>query len=207
MEPVVAADPDVVGLAGVFARAFVGDPMVAWRRPHSTVEESVDHYQGVLDEYVALGVLWRIPGVGAAAAWLSPADSSRLRDSRTARRRTSTADDDMSSAPEHPVRAWLDSHLPVDPVLFLDLLAVAPEAQGAGWGGLLVGHGLGRARGMGLTAFLETSNERNLAFYESYGFQVVDHGCAPGGGPTVWFLQTRAPNRQRPQPLHPRNAT
>ena len=90
MEPVVTAVTDVAGLADVFARAFVGDPMAAWRRPYSTVEESVVHYRGVLDEYVVLGVLWRIPGAGAAAAWLSPADSSRLREARVAERRTAT---------------------------------------------------------------------------------------------------------------------
>ena len=57
--------------------------------------------------------------------------------------------------------------------------------------------GTGRASATGLTAFLETGNERNLAFYESHGFHVVDHGYAPGGGPMVWFMQTRTPKALR----------
>jgi ribosomal protein S18 acetylase RimI-like enzyme len=171
--------------------------MVAWRRPSSTIEESVVYYRGVLNEYVALGALWRIPGVGAAAAWLSPADSSRLREARVAKRRTATVTDDVSTAADRRRWAWLDSHLPDRPVWFLDLLAVAPEAQGAGLGGVLVRHGTARARAAGLTAFLETSNERNLAFYASHGFHIVDQGEAPGAGPMVWFLQTRTPKALR----------
>jgi ribosomal protein S18 acetylase RimI-like enzyme len=197
MEPVVAQVADVVGLADAFARAFVDDPMVAWRRPSSTIEESVVYYRRVLDEYAAVGALWRIPGIGAASAWLSPAHSSRLREARVAKRRRATVADDVSTAADRRRWAWLDSHLPDRPVWFLDLLAVAPEAQGAGLGGVLVRHGTARARVAGLTAFLETSNERNLAFYESHGFHIVDQGEVPGGGPMVWFLQTGTPKALR----------
>jgi ribosomal protein S18 acetylase RimI-like enzyme len=191
MQPVVATPADLALLADSFAAAFGDDPMARWRRTRSTPEETVGYYRGVLDEYVALGVLWRL-GDRAAAAWMSPEDTRRRRATRADRHGTGPVDRarDGSPLPDHELWGWLDSHLPDHPVVFLDLLAVAPEAQGAGLGGVLVRHGLARAAAVGLTAFLETSNDRNLAFYESHGFRVVDQGYAPGGGPMIWFLQT-----------------
>lgn len=69
-------------------------------------------------------------------------------------------------------------------------MAVAPAAQGQGLGRALVTHGLDQARAEGSTAFLETGTPRNVPFYQSLGFQVVDQQQAPDGGPVIWFMQT-----------------
>jgi ribosomal protein S18 acetylase RimI-like enzyme len=195
MEPVSAAVTDVEDLAVVFARAFADDPMARWRRPRSTLEETTDYYRSVLHEYVEAGVLCRIDAC-AAAAWLSPRDAHLLHESRARRRRAAdtVGVDTTSSA----LWGWLDSHLPDEPVWFLELIAVAPETQHSGLGGLLVTHGLTRARDMGHPAFLQTSNERNLAFYQSHGFRIIDEGNAPPDGPTVWFMQTESPRSPSP---------
>jgi hypothetical protein len=52
-------------------------------------------------------------------------------------------------------------------------------------------HGLELARADGCPAFLETGNPRNVPFYRSLGFQIVDEQRAPDGGPMIWFMQTR----------------
>jgi GNAT superfamily N-acetyltransferase len=186
MLPVKAAAADVDGLAAVCARAFADDPMVRWRRPQSTYEASCAHYRSALTEYVDAGVLWRIQG-SAAAAWVSPHDADRLQRVR-ARNRAAAG----SGAPDAAAALrwrWLDSHLPAEPIWFLELIAVAPESQRAGLGGSLLAEGLTRAGAAGMGMFLETSRQQNVPFYESHGFRVVAEGNAPPDGPRVWFLK------------------
>ena len=48
---------------------------------------------------------------------------------------------------------------------------------------------MARAGADGHPLFLETGVERNVAFYERFGFVVVSEGDAPGGGPHVWFMR------------------
>jgi GNAT superfamily N-acetyltransferase len=96
---------------------------------------------------------------------------------------------------------WLGAHLPGEPCWFLDLVAVAPTAQGRGLGRRLVMHGLDLARADGFPAFLETSTPRNVPFYQSLGFQIVDEQRAPDGGPMIWFMQTPRLPGQMPQSL------
>jgi hypothetical protein len=62
-------------------------------------------------------------------------------------------------------------------------------------------HGLDLARADGWPAFLETSTPRNVPFYRSLGFQVVDEQRAPDGGPMIWFMQTPRLPEHTPQRL------
>jgi ribosomal protein S18 acetylase RimI-like enzyme len=71
-------------------------------------------------------------------------------------------------------------------------LAVHPERQGQGLGSTLLRHGLERAGLHGVPCYLETSNARNVPFYEKHGFQVIHSGHPPAGGPQVWGLVKRA---------------
>jgi ribosomal protein S18 acetylase RimI-like enzyme len=84
---------------------------------------------------------------------------------------------------------WVEERAPDEPLWYLDTLAVDPARQGEGLGKTLVQFGLAQASQAGLPAFLETATERNVAFYETLGFRVVDEGNVPGGGPRIWFMQ------------------
>jgi ribosomal protein S18 acetylase RimI-like enzyme len=69
-------------------------------------------------------------------------------------------------------------------------LAVRPELQGQGVGSVLLRSGLQRAQIEGVPCFLETSNPRNVPFYEKHGFRLIHEGHPPKGGPQVWsFLK------------------
>jgi ribosomal protein S18 acetylase RimI-like enzyme len=67
-------------------------------------------------------------------------------------------------------------------------LGVDPEHQGSGWGSQLVRHGLARAQSGNLPCYLETTNQRNIAFYQRHGFKLVGERPVAGGGPMVWGL-------------------
>jgi ribosomal protein S18 acetylase RimI-like enzyme len=77
------------------------------------------------------------------------------------------------------------------PHWYLFNLAVSPERQSQGLGALLLRHGIARAEERGMPCFLETTNIRNVGFYEKHGFQLVREGRPSGGGPLVWSLIRR----------------
>jgi len=67
-------------------------------------------------------------------------------------------------------------------------LGVHPQHQGQGWGSKLVRHGLTRAQSMSLPCYLETTNQRNFAFYQRNGFRLVGDRPIARSGPTIWGM-------------------
>lgn len=62
--------------------------------------------------------------------------------------------------------------------LYLMILGVAPEFQGRGYGGRLLGGVIQESEERQLPIYLETSTESNIRMYEKFGFKVlgrVDH--------------------------------
>ena len=49
---------------------------------------------------------------------------------------------------------------------------------------------MARAAADHVPAFLETGVERNVAYYERFGFRVVDDDDSPLDGPHVWFMRS-----------------
>ncbi|ESQ06944.1 GNAT family N-acetyltransferase [Streptomyces sp. ZG43] len=78
---------------------------------------------------------------------------------------------------------------PQEPAWFLNTVAVAPEAQGKGLGGAVLVPGIEEAERAGYPAFLETSSERNVRFYERLGFRVTAAVTLPDGGPRTWCMR------------------
>lgn len=82
-------------------------------------------------------------------------------------------------------------HFPDEPSWYLEILGVAPGHQGRGIGSRLIAPALAQADAMGAPAYLETGEERNLGFYERFGFRVREAAVqlAPTPGPTHWTMQ------------------
>lgn len=60
--------------------------------------------------------------------------------------------------------------------------------QREGLGGRTLVLGLAAADRDGAGSFLETSSVSNLAFYSTFGFEVIGHRRTQGGGPDVWAM-------------------
>jgi GNAT superfamily N-acetyltransferase len=78
----------------------------------------------------------------------------------------------------------LQEHVPAEPHLLLQILAVMPEEQGRGVGSALMRTVLERADREGLPAYLEATSDRNRALYERHGFEYRGPLRVPGG-PTL----------------------
>jgi GNAT superfamily N-acetyltransferase len=88
-----------------------------------------------------------------------------------------------------------DAHHPVSPSHFyLFIAGVAPEHQGQGLGGEALAPVLATCDRDGLPAYLESSNLRNVPFYERHGFEVVAEIPIEGG--PVMRGMWRAPRPQ-----------
>ncbi|WP_447041384.1 GNAT family N-acetyltransferase [Streptomyces sp. DSM 118878] len=83
----------------------------------------------------------------------------------------------------------LEPFRPTRPAWFLATVGVNPWAQGQGLGGAVIRPGLEAADRAGHPAFLETSTERNVRFYERLGFAVTAEVTLPEGGPRTWCMQ------------------
>ena len=78
-----------------------------------------------------------------------------------------------------------------EPHWYLLIVGVDPDLQGRGLGSALVKEGLVRADEANCPCYLETSEERNLAFYERCGFAVVGTAPLGKGGPPGWAMRRR----------------
>jgi GNAT superfamily N-acetyltransferase len=83
----------------------------------------------------------------------------------------------------------VDAAFPSRPVRYLQVLGVAPAAQGRGIGSRLLDEQLSRADAAGEPVYLETGKQANVEWYAARGFEPV----APGGplhpgGPPMWRM-------------------
>ncbi len=78
---------------------------------------------------------------------------------------------------------------------YLFLLGVEPRLQRRGLGGALIGPVLARADAARVACYLETENERNVAFYKEQGFDLIVIGEeADSTGVRFWSFR-RLPRR------------
>jgi ribosomal protein S18 acetylase RimI-like enzyme len=92
--------------------------------------------------------------------------------------------------------AFHKQHVP-EPHWYLMVVGVDPDLQGRGVGSALVKEGPARADETRSPCYLETSDERNLAFYGRLGFRVVGTAALGKGGPPGWAMRRDAANDGR----------
>ena len=76
-----------------------------------------------------------------------------------------------------------------EPHSYLMLVGVDPELQGQGAGSAIVREGLALADRESQPCYLDTSERRNLAFYERLGFVVLEEATLGRGGPKAWAMR------------------
>ena len=166
--------------AEVLARAFQDDPMMAYLMPDPDRRRTLlPRFLGGVQRYcVRYGEVFTTAGLDGVACWLPPGATEV-----TPRRllRTRVVFDVLRLGPDglnrfrHLIPAMERSHHSAmrTPHWYLWLLGAEPSRSRRGVGSALLAPALRRADEAGVPAYLETHNERNLAFYGRHGFAPV----------------------------------
>jgi len=188
IEIVRAVPKRLPALAGVLGRALASDPIFQCALGGSgTVEAISDMACTLYERATEAGMVWEGGDGAGVAVWVPPGGAGLLgaADQIEARHTSVGSVDDGS---RQQMWDWLESYVTAD-VWYLEVLGVDPARQRKGVGSALTHHGLRRAAASGTAAFLETSVATNVPYYERFGFEVVEEGDAPNGGPHVWFMR------------------
>lgn len=178
------ADKAIATLTLAFAtdaviRAFYPDPL-----------DHLTHFREMMQINIAPAIAHRsayyVEGFSAATIWFPPVDPDDDADAKERRRQldaliertASTEGNDDLFAAMGEMGKW---H-PSDPHWYLFSIGVDPHRQNEGLGSVLMEHALPKCDSNGIMSYLESSNPRNVPFYQRHGFdvlQVVQVGSSP----------------------------
>ena len=179
----------------VMGEAFLNDPMWKYLVPDEARRARVVSLSmNILVRYSLLyGEIYTTPALDGVACWLPPGEttpifsrlvligirSAPLQLGWTGFRRYIAIENYCGEVHKRivPGMHW-----------YLWGLGVKPSRQGLGIGGMLMQPVLARADTDRLPCYLETTNEKNMPFYEKHGFNVVSDGEVPRYGLHVWTM-------------------
>jgi GNAT superfamily N-acetyltransferase len=166
------ADEMPQGISTIVA-AFIADPFARfiWPSPHEYLRSGPLFIREFAGASFERGSAYVSADSCGAALWLPPevhpngdALEKIVRD---------------TTKPEHLEDVLLtlenmgQSH-PEESHWYLPVVGVDPNAQGRGLGGALMRHALARCDAEGSSAYLESTNPRNISLYERHGFKIID---------------------------------
>jgi ribosomal protein S18 acetylase RimI-like enzyme len=188
-----ARPDDVASLAETLARAFDDDPVPQWLfRGDRRRRKGLRRFFAIQLRYMAgaTGEVWTTEDRAGAAMW-APPGASRPGWRDVARLlpvvpyMTGLGRDSVEAA---RLLAAVDGARPRQGHWYLATIGTDPERQRTGVGSALMRTVLDRVDGEGLPAYLESSKESNLPFYNAHGFGVTGEITAARGGPTLWLM-------------------
>jgi len=180
----------------MFARALQDDPLYTYFIPNSIERKNKSHilFEGMVRYGVLYGEVYTTsPNLEGVAVWVpsKKADFTMWRmirsgfltvlfkvGKKTVSRMMSFADYTSSL---HKSRAHF-------PHWYLFMIGVDPMFQGKGYASRLLRPMFALIDQEHLPCYLETHNEKNLAFYQHYGFKVVEAGTIPETDITHWAM-------------------
>jgi ribosomal protein S18 acetylase RimI-like enzyme len=177
-------------LAGVLARAFAADPLVAYLFPEGP--RRADHLRRFFEiqlrrNYLVRGEVVTDIDRRACALWLPPAPRPvGLGDVLAQLALPMTVGARVGAS--RRVGRLLAARHPTVPHWYLGPIGTEPGYQRRGLGTALLSHVLERCDGDELPAYLESSNEANLALYSRLGFAVTEELRVARDGPTLWLM-------------------
>lgn len=163
--------------------AFAADPMARWTWPNA------GQYLAAMPRMVRAfgsrafsnGSAYCTDGYAATALWLPPgvqADEEGL-----GAVIESTVAGDLRPETDAVFEQMATYH-PTEPHWYLPLIGADPAHQGEGHGAALMVHALAACDRDGTPAYLESSNPRNIPFYQRHGFETLGE-IQVGSSPTL----------------------
>jgi ribosomal protein S18 acetylase RimI-like enzyme len=192
-----AAPSETRAVALALARAFADDPVQRFLFPTDPLWEKrgVANFALLVRRAFAIGVVEVSDGVEGAALWLPPGGDFLQGAAGPLFALRSVWYTRAHLGRMRAMIGALAKHHPHVPHWYLPVLGTDPDHQGKGVGAALLTRAFARSDAAGLPAYLESSKERNLPFYQRHGFEVVGHIRIPDG-PELWPML----RKPRPQP-------
>lgn len=179
-----ATAADLEAVATTLSAAFADDPVQQWLFEPATAPDDARRrfFRFFVDEYFALGHVYVVAGTAGAALW-SPPDRDILQGDRIGDLLTLVAADlGDETVPRLTQLAQAAEFRPAEPHFYLGIIGVGPSVQGHGLGQRLLAPVLTACDHGGFAAHLESSNPRNVPFYEQLGFVATGtYRCGPDG--------------------------
>ena len=161
-------------VAGVLAEAFAEDPLQAWLLEGVAAGEHAawrTAWWSFMVNHAPPGTEVHVTGDGSGAACWHPPGAAQLPTEVVEEFRRMVGEMAGERAPVVLASlARIARRAPAEPHWHLAAVGVAPGRQGEGLGARLLAPMLARCDRLELPAYLESSNSRNLTFYERLGF-------------------------------------
>lgn len=152
--------------------AFVADPAArwVWPDPHTYLENFSKFAKAFGGRAFDHGSAYYVEGYAGAALWLPPNVHPDVETLGNLLQSTAS-----NQAQKDALRVFeqMGSYHPSEPHWYLPLLGVDPLRHGKGFGTALMKHALERCDRDNKLAYLESSNPKNIPFYERHGFKLL----------------------------------
>jgi GNAT superfamily N-acetyltransferase len=180
---------DLDGVCRALARAFHDDPVMEWMFPDAArrVAQNDRFFRLRVSGLIKQEETYTTDDHAGAAVWAQPGrwEMGPLEGLAFVLRLMPMT---RSRSPLL-ARGWqtVDAVHPREPHWYLAILGTEPEAQGKGVGSALLEPVLDDCDRNEVPAYLESSKERNVAFYARHGFRVTEELVLPEG-PRIWAM-------------------
>ena len=182
-----AALGDVTSIVAALVRAFDDDPLSMYLFPNPrTRPRGLRRFFTVQlrRTFIARGEVYTSEGCHAAALWMPPAPQP------------AGTLEHLAQIPMVTLIGWrlvrlvqlVQAHHPKVPHYYLGTLGTDPAWQGKGLGSAVLQPVLERCDEEAIPAYLESSKERNLAFYHRHGFEVIRELVVPDEDVKLWLM-------------------
>ena len=177
-------------LARTLARAFDDDPVWGWLFPDpaSRDRRSTQVFHAYLRDALKVGEVYTTPDLTGASLW-KPPGAWKLTNGAVLRSLPALVRAFGRRLPASlEVERKVEAQHPREPHWYLAVVGTDPVAQGKGIGGALIRQVTDRCDADGLPAYLESSKETNVPYYERFGFRVTGETQLGDDGPSIWFM-------------------